>query len=518
MKSWTVLSREEVDEIVKDLQLLIIEYPNVFRRIEGFAKMRAHEKIAYIIKRQGNSVYEFLTRQKISLKNLEGIHSVITKIRSLEPDSKTSTLIKKITGTCEELQKRIALSGSGNKKKRETRFNIIQQFSNSQWYLYERFERTLGRRVINFGNMKKAGLINVSIKQVSTQFSELDGTAFCDSTGNFLILQTLNQKRNSANTNFMLRLDPDCPEMKIIIGHMTFQHRDRNNVVTKSIVLERQQPDASLTSRYMNFGDPEMASKTEIVKFLYSRKQNRLSSPHDRVITDMENFSEWHAKNMNLQKAFSVPGPLLGDYILFYNVHPSREMEIVKGYLKLSRNKYSQEVTAIYMDDMFTDLDNMDEVISENLNSPNNYWKSKPYVNDKTRVMTAHFHGPFSRDMNDKREYISDDKRMFLMLKLTNSDKADTFTGLISGMRHEDKGVVGRLVVAIKRKTVEAKRDKVNKTLEDFFSAFAERSWIRPNTKKTVTKFDDLNQELFKEGLETRMQFRSFYKPSPQQP
>ncbi len=178
---------------------------------------------------------------------------------------------------------------------------LLKSFEDTVWYCWERHEKFIGRKVITFSKGDDA--LNLSVRLQSAQATKENlyswkGTARCNATKNFLIVNLVNIIGEAFYTHFLIRINPAYKDiMDACIAHMTYEHPTTHNCVTKTVILEKVVKEKWALAEPFEFKNERDGVPVEIQKFLNDRNKNRMSSPHKIIVTSLQSLASWMTMN-----------------------------------------------------------------------------------------------------------------------------------------------------------------------------------------------------------------------------
>lgn len=373
--------------------------------------------------------------------------------------------------------------------------DVLKSFEGTRWHCFENCEKGLARKILTFNEFDSDTSLSVTFRQAEEGSREWQGSARCDYSQEFLIINLVNKKTRRNYTHFMIRLDDNHKSMTVCSGHKTYEHLLYKNIVTKTVILQKVKDDAELgIAQELSRDDPSI--DWGIREFLQNRLRNRMSSPRKKVIVNLEVLREWISKSRERQEEIEseLPKKLTGVYHLFYRIWPYGEPGLQKDIISL------KETGVEYLHEL----------------SPNKpiKWEGFAICNFITKTLTVNLYGPVGTSSARKRKPDSKDKPVFVMLSIPpeETEEFDTLVGVAAGVRDQDNGAVGRAVVAIKLEDNGSYPTNFDiQKLEDFFDAYAERSWARPPAQTRVFMFRDIKRAM-PEGLEYQQQVKQRYR------
>lgn len=253
---------------------------------------------------------------------------------------------------------------------------------------------------------------------------------------------------------------------------MTFPNDVNHNVVTKTVVLEAIKGDVAPTPAHFNFSNPDIQEnvKEGIYKFLYSRRLNRLTSPHNRLITNYNSLLEWHEENEEIKREARNEN-IKGTYDIFYKQHNG----FTTDKLSIEEN-IEADLVAYYSHEV-------------DRGKPQK-WLGNVSYSPITRAVFISLQGSIKKQSN-----IENISTIFLILNIPSGERDfNVLTGIISGIKDDYAGSIGMLVVAAKHSDG-YDPNKEGDLLSRFFETYSGRASILPPGTPIAT-FDDLEKSI----------------------
>ena len=457
----------------------------------GFKSTNELFRLGALFGYKERSVYTTHFPENLSGKSLSKFSELLGKL----PAEKAKSIVDRF----EKLKGKILLNAL-TYAVRKDEANTLQNFVDTKWYCYERTLNGIGRKSIEFDNkLDENKKIKVTVYTTDKKYAPWTGIAYCDITQDYLLIETTNSVTQSDNTNYMIRIEKNCIDLTLCVGHVTFQHANHKNVVTKTVLLEKILDKSAADSKEFDLSDnTKNEIGEEIYKFLFNRDKNRLSSPHDKIIINKQVLKEWHASN-DIHKLYNRNNHLIGEYDIFYAKDPVFRSELsglslTKDTLTISEN---------------SDLDLIASYTHEIEKDKPIKWQGDVNSSQVTKVVTIFLHGPYLDVSNDVKSFIQTDKPICLVLNIPVGERPfDTLAGIVTGVSDDDLGVISLLVVAVKKSTdIVSLPDYVNQ-VESFFSFYAVQSWIKPPEDTNISRFDDLQKSTIESGKRNRITFK----------
>lgn len=346
--------------------------------------------------------------------------------------------------------------------------DFTNSFQDSTWYFYERHLNTVGRRVMKFGRANNGNSFSVKIYRSKLGKSDLEGQARFLINDQAIVI-ALSDRKDKDYTHFMIRIDRSPAEIDLCIGHKTFQNMNLYNIVTKAIILTRCKDDVSLSGELLHLDSNEIPSPVREF-FQNSRQLNRLSSPHATPVYSLETLREWIDQNRPPVKYRYVP--IIGNYVVFYRVHPWDE-DVKEDQLAIS-----------FLANGSLHVRYTHEISDKNSRT----WEGLTYPpNFESKTLTGYLKGPLSEDAT---EVVDDnDKPIILMINLPPKEiQVNTLTGIATAPRDGDAGIVARHLVLVRSHAGKLPADFDKNVLQDYFTKFNDRLWVRPPiNSKTIS-------------------------------
>ena len=337
--------------------------------------------------------------------------------------------------------------------------SALAYFYDTTWACYERKKRRFGKKIIRFLDYDGNGGLLTEIEDEGRS-TVWKGTATYKTVEDFLFI-TANVD-NKYHIHFMIRFNPRATKGNAYVGHMTYNHVDHGNVVTKLVVLSSDDKDAEPSIIELGAkGEMNEAIRT----FLLNKDKSRLPSP-SKYIYNLDKLAEFVADN-------PVDGNkvdfLLGNYEVAYKYF-LKDKTIKKDKLSIVADVYGKlEATYTY----------------KRQKDGATTFKGQVNLCSNTRIISMYM---FSK--RDAKYNKPDPTSLPMMLMASDlklglqEDEKESFNicaAIITGYRDRDQGIVSRLVIIYRinddGKPVAAIDDAL---MHDFFNAFAHKSKVRP--------------------------------------
>lgn len=337
---------------------------------------------------------------------------------------------------------------------------VLQRFQHTVWNCYERKKSGFGRKLIRFGAIENGALETEIVHEDEEKIPNVwAGTTWCKTTKNFLIIvATIN---NAYYAHFMINLNNNTVNMgDVYVGHMTYNHLQRENVVTKLIVIHKTTtPDAlpgrvRLSDNHINNFMPD-----EVRRFLMEKNKSRLPSPSSEKIFFLKDLKKF----VDDQKRDIVDSFLIGKYEVSYKYSVSLN-EIKKDRMCISRDIYGKLVMTY---EYFT---MEDEIVT---------FTGEVNICTTARILSAYLFDRLESkyDMPDRTAI----PMMLMASDIRMTGAFNLFAANITGYRDEEKGIVSRLVIISRLDSQDEPVIKIeDELLHTFFNVFRHKSKVRP--------------------------------------
>jgi len=463
------LTREELGELEKIAIHLWDLKPELFQEINSDPKKKINtaRKLAAILGYNEKTIYEVIKSREISDRSLKVFSSNVEKLTA----EKNSDAEHALTFIERLLRKKELASQYAN--------DILHSFENTAWYIYSRSADSFERMIIKFGDLD-FDKIPVIVTMPEKGMFPWQGFAYTDATKKFLSIQTFNRGvPNALPTNYLIRINDTEEAIDICIGHMTFVSQIFQNVVTKTIVLEKVKDAHEHSARKLYDAEKDNLKPQDMISSSISRYLNnegavRLTTPHSRIITNINQLEGWLNENEELKRdARNVNIP--GEYQIFYKRNPE-DKDLTDDKLDIRENS-SADLEAFY----FHKVDKEQQ------------WKGSVSYSPITRAIFIALSGPL------KKNYSENISSIFIILNLPSGERDfEVLTGIISGIRDNYDGSIGLLVVAVKKSKVNKNSQEVKNALMPFFNRNADAARIM-TPSFPVAKFEDLQQHIMQD-------------------
>lgn len=348
-----------------------------------------------------------------------------------------------------------------------------KRFVDSVWYGYERKLESGQHKILKtkfkFGKYGTGNLIDVVMYTDNEELSEWKGKGFVSHTDTTLSI-SLTTDQGSHYLHFLFRIETRDKSASLWIGHKTYSTEEYGNIVSKTILLQKEGSKEATP----NFGILDYKSidaPKQITEFLSLKEKNRMSSPHgDVVINSLDKLVSWTENKRSEDIKFKA---LFGIYQVYYKIN---EKEYIDSLIIEIRNKKPHA--------KYTHIKDDDEV---------EIHEGEVSVNFTTKRLTLFLHGPI---VEENQAYdIEDDRPLILILQipLRETKTIELLTGIITGSKDNDQGIVARLTVLVKTDQVKLSQDQ-KKNIEKYFSLFQNQSKVRPPKGLVISKFKELNE------------------------
>lgn len=424
-------------------------------------------QLGAMLKLSGNGIYNAINKTKrlspTALAAIDERFKLISKceLYSLEKGDIAFALIEKIKGQPVDYKLERALE--------QTDDPITTLLLASKWKLYERFIPEMGIRSIEFTLQEDGKKLNVKIGTSKGDRRSWTGEAYFDRLKDVLVILS-QDKENTYITNYMFKLDRKAPDITLLIGHMTFLQDINNNIVSKSVILERD------TAKEVKPQLVSLASAKkdypEIYEYLKDRRMNRISSPHSQNISSKKDLKKWQTDNMS-----------------------NRNKEINEGIFTKWKIYYKKDLK---------DTPTIDEIeISKNgeveythkvESGGERKWIGEMTFSQKTRNIFIALKDEDDKGPNSQNQSNS----IFIILNVPGGYRSlDTLIGIISGVTDDFDTCVGMLIVAIRVGKSANIGVNVDTVVESFFRKYQDKPSILP-PKFPIGNISELDEYLKK--------------------
>jgi hypothetical protein len=434
------------------------------------------DKMKYFGKNQVQIINEILglsttknnlsnTNGWISFSSFKSFQLHADHIISVLDDSKKKEMRDKYSVHRRFIKKKFELleqnNSTGLQKLKSEQSQLINFFHETTWSCFERLENEIGEKKIQF--FKKNGHeLTVTLYPSQGDFAEWKGSAKLDEKNRFLTAVLYYQDSQSLYTHLMIQVDP-MKKLEVCMAHMTFDHYNHHNIISKTIVLKIDKNfrvDATRENlKGLIHPIDHSTVPPEIRQFLLDRQKNRMSSPHSHgaPVYSLKELEKWNQANIcGMYGNMENYRKLQGAYLLIYTKQGETRDVIVTDTLTISNDNHP-ELSATYFHQI--DEGGMQEC------------EGKVQINYEARVLSIFL------DSSIKNETLAAEP-VFLMVSIPpKGGKWDTLTGVIAGDRDNHLGPVGRLVVMIKKEDGKPINSEWRKTLAKFFKKFKELSF-----------------------------------------
>lgn len=414
-----------------------------------------------------------------------------------------------------------------------------ETFLDTYWYCYSRSENRgnpqIGRHVIWFKKFDAYNTCEIELTHYEHERGKWQGTA------NFYPydLVVLNVYQRDSNNqviepaHFYLKAHNSLEKLKLFYGQVVFRHMDLDTIISKTVILSREKTSDDIKSGKFKFNDLDLHTdkrfRESLNQYFSKREQNRLSSPVNGSVFNFDLFKAWIGNNR--PKQTDIYKQIAGTYDLHYKLH-SYDEDFVTDQLTLTVND-TGEVHAVFFHTTADDKE-------EDADAPPTRWAGREYPNFSSHVLSIHLKGPLNIEADFSNRYIQDTMPNYLLIDLPGQTTKviNTLTGVIAGWRDGEKGTVARLFVMIKfKQNQEGDVKKIDpefyqeiennkfypksyeeEQLRQYFNCYKSRSWVRPPSTTTISKFQHLKQACFKSAPRIPDEDRPYCLPDDEKP